>query len=196
MGATRSVVPCVADTAFSSSFRTAAPPARLWTALAVSAALHLCIAAALQLKAPPRPRPERAIPLISARLAVTEPAAQADFTGLRLPRDPAPQRPAQGEAVAPSRRTPELAYYAATELDVLPRLLAPLELHRLGGATGRIRAVVGIDEGGMVKDVEIDGTDSAAREALNKILAAARFAPAVKDERPVRSRIVLDFSGY
>jgi hypothetical protein len=108
------------------------------------------------------------------------------------------QQRAQDRGALPPRPISELAYYAATELDVFPRPLAPLELPRPGNPASRIRAVVKIDDRGFVNDVEITGTDSRGREALRALLAAARFAPALKDERPVGSRIVLDFSfaGY
>ena len=183
------------------SLREEAPPGRLWAAIAVSASLHLCVAGVLQPEAPRRPGFEQVVPAISARLAVAEAAVEPPAPIARSPKVPAPQQHAQAEVAVPPRPAPELGYYAATELDVFPRLLAPLELHRLEKAAagaGRIRAVVKIDELGLVKDVEIAGTDRRAREGLRVMLAAARFAPALKDGHPVRSRLVLDldFAGY
>jgi hypothetical protein len=162
--------------------------------------LHWCVAGVLLPEVPRRPAPEAipAISAISAQLAVTEAAVEPPAPMLRSLKSSAPQQRGQPEVAVPPRTTPELAYYPATELDAFPRLLAPLELHRLENAAegGRIRAVVKIDELGLVRDVEIAGTDR--REGLRVVLAAARFAPALKDGQPVRSRVVLDvnFAGY
>jgi len=151
---------------------------------------------------PRRPGLEPVMPAISARLAVAEAAIEPPAP---MPRSPqkgsARQQHGQAEVAVPPRPAPELAYYySATELDTFPRLLAPLELHQLGKAADgeRIRAEVKIDELGLVKDVEIAGTDRRAREGLRVVLAGARFAPALKDGQPVRSRVVLDFNfaGY
>lgn len=177
------------------SLRKEAPPNRLWAALAASASLHLCVAGALLPEVPRRAGLEPVMPAISARLAVAESAVELPAPMPRSPKGPAPRQHAQ--AGVPPRPAPELAYYSATELDVFPRLLAPLELHRLekaAAAAGRIRAVVKIDELGLVKDVEVAGTDGRAREEWRVMLAAARFAPALKDGHPVRSRVVLELN--
>jgi hypothetical protein len=179
-------------------FRVEAPSARLGVALVASTALHWCVAGVLLPEAPRRPGSEQVMPAISAQLAVAEAAVEPPAPMPRSPKGPAPQQHGQAEVAVPPRPASELAYYSATELDAFPRLLAPLDLHRLGNPAGRIRAVVKIDELGLVKEVEIAGTDSRTREVLRALLSAARFAPALRDERPVRSRVVLDFSfaGY
>ena len=162
-------------------------------ALGASALVHICIAAALLPGVPQRPG--LPAPAIGARLVLMERPLEppAPIAGVS-PR--AAARQLLGEAAAPARPVPELPFYAAEELDVLPRLLAALDLQRLEnaaeGAEG-IRVVLRIDERGFVKDVEISAPGRRAREALRAELAAARFAPALKEGRAVRSRIVLDF---
>ena len=185
------------------SLRKEAPHGRLWAALATSASLHLCVAGVLLPEAPRRPGFEQVTPAISARLAVDEATVEPPVPMLQLPKKaPAPQQLGQGEAARPPRPTPELAhYYSATELDVFPQPLAPLDLSRLEKAAKRaagIRAVLKIDELGLVNDVEIAGADRRTGEAVRAALVATPFAPALKDGRPVRSRIVLDvrFASY
>ena len=162
-------------------------------ALSASALVHVCIAAALLPGIPQRPGlPAPAIP---ARLVLTERPFEPPVPVAGVPPGAAARQPG-GEAAAPTRPVPELPFYSAGELDVLPRLLAALDLQRLEnaaeGADG-IRVVLRIDERGFVKDVEISAAGRRAREALRAELAAARFAPALKEGRAVRSRIVLDF---
>jgi hypothetical protein len=162
----------------------------------------LCVAGVLLPEAPQRP-PEQAMPAISARLAVAEAAVEPPVPMLQSPKKgPVPQQHGPAKAAGPPRPTPERAYYySATELDVFPQPLAPLDLSRLEKVAKRaagIRAVLKIDELGLVKDVEIAGADSRAWETVRAALVATPFAPALKDGRPVRSRVVLDFSfaGY
>ena len=83
-------------------------------------------------------------------------------------------------------------YYSARELDAYPHPARPLELERLSGA-GSIRVQLLIDEHGVVTDLSLieAGTASRLDDALRTALAAARFIPARKDGRAVRSRIVL-----
>jgi hypothetical protein len=95
-------------------------------------------------------------------------------------------------------RAPDPAYYPASDLDVYPRPVAPLEIGRLAGAlsgssTGRIRLVLLIDEYGVVNKVAVvdPGQSGHPENELRAAFVATRFHPARKDGRDVRSRLVL-----
>jgi hypothetical protein len=187
------------DAASLSFFRSAPAPQRLALALAVSAAIHLCLGTRLLAPAP-RPAPVAGY-TIAARLALEEAAPVRS----QLPHAPPAARPRELQkrpaSGATTDRTPtaiaasEALFYPAVDLDVFPLPLEPLRLQGLqhvpGNAAG-IRAIVKIDEHGSVRDVEIAGTGRQAQERLRELLGAARFAPGRKDGRAVSSRIVLD----
>jgi protein TonB len=93
---------------------------------------------------------------------------------------------------------PDLNYYPARDLDDYPRPLAPLRIDRPGHAgAGEVRLELLIDERGVVRDVAFAGParPGAEEEKLRAALAATPFAPARKDGRPVRSRILLRLTG-
>lgn len=90
--------------------------------------------------------------------------------------------------------TPDLNYYPARDLDDYPRPLAPLRVDRPARAgAGEVRLELLIDERGVVRNVVFAGTarPGAEEEELRAALAAIPFAPARKEGRPVRSRILL-----
>jgi protein TonB len=95
-------------------------------------------------------------------------------------------------------RASDPTYYPARELDAYPQPAQPLEFDRLPGA-GSIRLLLLIDERGIVNDISLVEAGATGRldETLRTALAAARFLPARKDGRAVRSRIVLsvNFAG-
>jgi protein TonB len=137
--------------------------------------------------------------------AVPDGPAVTDAVERHLPRPPASNSGRAGShylpatAVAPpDAAAPEALrildpnYYSALELDAYPHPARPLELKRLSGA-GSIRLLLLIDEHGVVTDLSLIEAGAASRldEALRTALAAARFIPARKDGRAVRSRIVL-----
>jgi hypothetical protein len=89
-------------------------------------------------------------------------------------------------------------WYAAHELDSYPRALAPIKLaySGLGGsdnAGARLLLWLRIDEHGQV--VEVSAGDAAIPghwvEAARASLTTVRFTPARKDERAVKSRLLL-----
>lgn len=71
--------------------------------------------------------------------------------------------------------------------------MAPLELHGVGMA-GPVRVWVSIDFAGAVADVTVIDADPSGilqRQVRDQLLAV-RFIPGMKDERAVRSRILLE----
>lgn len=102
-----------------------------------------------------------------------------------------PPQAATAEHPAPAVPAADPRFYAARELDRFPVLLVPVP-----GATGSdIRLWLGIDRQGAV--VEVAGGEPAAPlpEGLAERLRALRFAPALKDGRPVNSRVLLELRG-
>ncbi len=107
--------------------------------------------------------------------------------------------PARRDRPAPAARqdtgpaAPDTHVYAARELDRYPMLLTPLRLVEIDGTDG-MRFWLGIDMTGAVFEVAPDdaGGYGAPGSAAREILLAARFEPAVKNARPVKSRILLE----
>ncbi len=107
------------------------------------------------------------------------------------------------DAVAPLAlpQAPDPTYYAARDLDVYPRLAAPLDLDRFargvaGDVAARIRLALLIDEAGIVREIAVIETEPPGRlqDELRSALAAARFFPGQKDGRAVKSRVLLSVS--
>src|SRR5262245_28911064 len=165
--------------------RDSAAAGRIGRALVASTCVHLCAAAVLLPGMPQRPAPA-GIPPITARIAAPV-------------ETPEVATKAAGSAASGTKRAPspasEMTYYPAGELDVFPRLLTPLGVEHIGKAAGgaTIRAIVKIDDAGAVKGIEVAAPSRQAEEALRATLTAARFTPALREGRPVRSRIVLEF---
>ena len=88
----------------------------------------------------------------------------------------------------------DATWYTAQDIDVYPRSGAPLQLALpTGTAVVRLLLWLRIDEHGEVVDVSAGepGIPDAWIDAARAGLAATRFAPARKDERAVRSRLLL-----
>lgn len=94
-------------------------------------------------------------------------------------------------AIAATPVIPDPTWYSARDLDVYPRPVAPIRLDFLDGT--RLVFQLLIDEHGAVREVTVveallqGDLEQKARSAV----AAARFLPAMKDERAVRSRVLL-----
>ncbi len=98
----------------------------------------------------------------------------------------AAERPPAGAAAS----GPDLRFYLARELDQYP---LPLSTLNLGNAVGGVRLRVSIDETGRVVDAAVIDTDPSGeleRLARERVLATP-FAPAWRDGRPVKSRVLL-----
>jgi protein TonB len=94
---------------------------------------------------------------------------------------------------------PNPSYYAARELDVYPALLTALDLHYRDSAwaadvKGRVLLLVRIDANGIVEDVSVVEAEPAGyfEEQARRALASARFRPALKDGRAVKSRVEVE----
>lgn len=151
---------------------------------------------------------------LQARLETTEFPAMPDPDPPDIPLGPDRNRPVAGMQMRAPRITPsavpqapdtplpagagatvpDLRFYQARELDRYPAPLAPLNLRAAAGRAGSVRLWLSIDRAGNVVDVAVVDADpsgeleSMARESL----LATRFMPAVKNERPVKSRILLE----
>jgi len=97
-------------------------------------------------------------------------------------------------AASSGSNIPDPRFYPARELDRYPLPLAPLDLRGMGGRPGHARVWVGIDLSGNVVDVALVDADPSGvlQRQLREQLLAVQFMPGIKDERPVRSRILLE----
>jgi hypothetical protein len=126
--------------------------------------------------------PERALPA-AAKLQPERKAPPAHSVEPKLQRSPQPV---------------DTNWYGAHELDVFPRALVPLRFNDPAAAElrdpgGRLLLWLRIDEYGQV--VEVNAGDAAISrhrvDAARALLANVPFAPARKDERAVKSRLLL-----
>ncbi|MBM3356312.1 MAG: energy transducer TonB [Betaproteobacteria bacterium] len=107
-----------------------------------------------------------------------------------------PVRTADAVPARPPIRDP--VYYEARELDLYPRPVAPLDFGdplraAREGVNGHLLMRVAIDEQGVVRELTVMVAEPAGyfEEQALAIFGAARFHPAIKDGRAVRSRIVV-----
>ena len=158
---------------------------------------------------PPAPRPARneardAPPLAAppeqpaAPPAVEpEPAAEAR-TGESVAEPQPLSPPAAAAPAAAITSAVDLTYYSVSELDVQPRPLreivpdypADADRRRL---SGKVRLQLELEADGRLSDIEVvSATPPGVFEASAvKALREARFAPAQKNGRPVRARVVI-----
>lgn len=163
----------------------AEPPRTLTAHLAPATPPEVALADAApargrDLPPPPRARPEpRSSP------------ARAQGPLARTPSAPAPGPSRNGAAVA---EAPDLTYYGARQLDVFPALSSKLELGAVAAARGRALLLVLIDATGAVDDVSLVEASPAAvaEEDAKRALTAARFTPAYRNGRAVRSRMLIE----
>lgn len=92
---------------------------------------------------------------------------------------------------------PDPTYYSAKQLDVYPALVSELDLRPLitarSGSSTRARLLLFIDEVGMVFEASIVEGDSASRsEAARHAFLLARFTPAYRNGRAVKSRVLVE----
>lgn len=108
-----------------------------------------------------------------------------------------PARP--DDSHLPSADVPLLvdpAWYEAKDLDLYPRPLAPVQPVYPSSASdvaGDVTLLLQIDELGTVKEVSVVTAEPAGyfEEGALRAFQAARFEPAQREGRPVRSRIVI-----
>lgn len=191
---------------------------RLEAALAVSGALHVSLAAALASTAPAKafapvpnvalsakllPAGERVKPqpleapqahAVPGNRPGSTPAGEASGSDrAALPETLADaQERAEGGAALPQSEDP--TYYSAHELDDYPQLLSPLRLDALP-AEAPLFVELYIDEHGLVRRARLAEPRVAPEIGRSVIaaLSAARFRPASREGRAVKSRLLLAF---
>jgi len=192
---------------------------RLLLALALSAALHLSLiygVAVGRLESEPahvivahlQPAADASqvehIPAalmgVSRRFIDTRPTAQ--YAASSVPTEPLPA-PAvasvRDDSRAPTLEVPALVdptWYTAKDLDVYPQALAPVDPPypaSISDVTGEVTVLLAIDEFGVVQDSSVVTAQPPGYFEQSAIGAfrTARFAPAQRDGRPVRSRVVV-----
>ena len=110
-----------------------------------------------------------------------------------------PVQPDKNEAeMLAAPQIPDPTYYAARDLDVYPRPLAPLGFDfpdRAGRAHAGTQVLLqlAIDEHGTVREVTVieAAPPGEVAEMARSVVAAARFLPAMRAERAVKSRVLL-----
>jgi protein TonB len=87
-------------------------------------------------------------------------------------------------------------YYAARELDVYPVPLEPLRAQATSETRGWVRVLAMVDETGSVTRAEVFDSDPPAilDEAALAAVRSARFSPARKEGRAVRSRVLIELA--
>lgn len=190
------------------------PWRRLLPALIASAVAHYLIVDGWQ-SAGGLPQFPAMLPPLQAQLEIPRPAMAEPETAVaerfstepavRSVPEPRPDRLSQAMpsvAAAVEIRPPENSgapvpdqrIYPSRELDRFPFSLTPLYLRTGQDRSGSARFWVSIDITGHVVDAELIAADLPAAQAATarELLLAARFAPGFKDERPVKSRILLE----
>ena len=94
---------------------------------------------------------------------------------------------------------PDPTFYPARQLDVYPRLVSPLQVQYPHAAvqtqvSGHALVLLLIDELGVVQEASVVQAEPKGyfEEAAIAAFAGARFVPARKDSRIVRSRVLVD----
>lgn len=133
---------------------------------------------------------------VSDEPAVTQPpASDAPCSSARAEAAPAATAPLTMDSAV------DLTYYTARELDVQPRALQdiqptyPPEAERQR-QSGTVRLELKIEADGRVSDVAVVSADppDVFDESARAAFAAARFSPAQKSGRPVRTRMLVEVS--
>ncbi len=187
-----------------------APVRRLIIALAASLLAHYMVAGAWRGGVPQSAGSQTAIAarLEPARSAAdvlllrdtpgtsveSSPVAVHELSGKPPPARRA-ARAAQPAMTATAQSGPDHRVYLARELDRYPAPVAALSLEAGAGgaAAGSVRLWVSIDQTGQVTDIAvIDAEPPAAFDAVaRERLLGMRFSPAYRDDRPVKSRVLL-----
>ncbi len=189
-----------------------APARRLIIALGMSLLAHYLVAGAWRGGAPHSAVSQVAI---ATRLAPPSAAAapllrDATATGVESSAvsvdqwSDAPQRTRHAtqetpqQVVAAAQAGPDTRVYLARELDRYPAPVTALspDAGVSGMPAGGIRLWVSIDQTGRVTEVEVLNTEppAAFAAATRERLLGTRFSPAYKDDRAVKSRVLLVLS--
>jgi protein TonB len=152
---------------------------------------------------PPRLEPEAppadaATPAARTRPRV-EPAAPSNQVRAERVAATAPPAPPSGLPPVEMPLLADLTWYPARQLDIYPKLVSLVqprfpERADAQGVKGSVTLLIHIDENGLARNVDVVEADPAGyefEEAALEAYGAARWAPAVKDARYVRSRVLV-----
>lgn len=194
---------------------------RLCVALGVSALVHAALASLITGGPAGGSAPSAAQPVLTVRIIDVRPTAPQAAPAIerdavrepeRLPRraaaakTPAPAVAADVQSVLRSAGAgaavegPDSTYYPAKQLDVYPTLLSELALRSVGAAVpseppARARLLVLIDELGNVNEASVVEGEPASRfEDARRAFMTARFTPAYRNGRAVRSRVLIELN--
>lgn len=189
------------------------PTRRFATALVLSAGLHALVSVPSGPGSNGRSRPATVpasvaitVSLVAAepRLQPAEPQVERKpIAAPSLPQEPRKSAQAPPRAAAPGpERSAGIAdptYYAVRQLDVYPALASPVELVYPAAAAasnvkGRVLLLLLIDASGTVDDASVVEAEPAGyfEHEARRTLRSARFKPALKDGRAVKSRILVN----
>jgi protein TonB len=193
----------------------------LLLALALSAALHLSLIYGVAVgrsepepahvilarvqpaaDAPQARRIAVAYPTALRRLVDATPEPQGYASFVSAPPEPMPAAAVaavRDESRAPAVEVPTLVdptWYTAKDLDLYPEALAPVDPPypaSVSDVTGEVTVLLAIDEYGAVQDFSVVTAQPPGyfEESALSAFRTARFTPAQRDGRPVRSRIVV-----
>jgi protein TonB len=147
------------------------------------------------------PAPENftsnAEPAVGARTAdMPQKSTVSTMEAGPAPRATAPVAAPGNGIEVPFMRDP--TYYPAKQLDAYPRPLTQIKLDYPASAVaakvdGRVLVLLMIDEFGVVNEASVveSQPDGFFEDAALEVLRAARFTPAQKQGRPVKSRVLL-----
>jgi protein TonB len=190
---------------------------RLLAAFAVSVLLHaaLCVVVtggarrhasvaaprpllAVRIVPDDSPRAPEAPPASEPIARATPPVERTAAKPAPAPRAVVPHAAREVRAESAAIEAPDSTYYAAKQLDVYPALARPLDLRYGGkaaadGVTGRALLLVMIDESGTVRDVSVVEAEPADyfEDDAKRAFMSARFSPAYRNGRAVRSRVLV-----
>jgi protein TonB len=206
---------CTAHASFEGRSGRRAPALRLCAALGASALLHVFLAAsphtgAVFMRAASAPNVALTVRLVEREPVVQPPEARAIDPGPGAATSSSPSPPARsrelhsgranaassnrpGDAIA---HAPDTTYYTAREVDIYPALAEPLELRypeRAAGDSVAGSAIVELHIGdtGAVHEIAIVQSEPRGyfESELRETFRSARFTPAVRNGRAVRSRV-------
>lgn len=190
---------------------------RLLVALVFSAFLHLWLVAGTTADVPAAAGSHRAVAAFTARLEAPATVRPPDQSGIAGQGPRAGGKPVAGSAsrspaispppvpspagggaarVAVPVPQPDPVYYPAQQLDAYPALLQPVKLEYPDlpdKADGRVLVMLLIDETGAVDEISIAEAEPAGyfEHAVHAAFSNARFSPARKDGRAVKSRVLV-----
>ena len=158
-------------------------------------------------------KPQKAVPLLApSETAETLPAAAPVSSTPVQPAPPVPPVPQHAPTPAPASpadsvpvpavtitSSVDLTYYSARDLDVQPRALRKIDPDYPEEAdrqrlSGKLRLQLKLEADGRVSDVEVVGANppDVFNESAIRAFRDARFAPAQKNGRPVRARVLIE----